>query len=287
MTAKRSSLLAACAAMAVLAGCESATGTGAGAGARVSLSLSAGSSADASLSANRFGPSLSLVPVSDSAGHTIDIQSVQLVLKNVELKRDREDECHGTEASCEKFRAGPTLVNLPLSGGLVTPFTEAIAPGTYDELRLKIGAPEEERADSASFYASHPEWPRKASIRVKGTYDAGTGAQPFDVFLGVNAKVQQQLDSLLVVDSLTTPAAVNLTLEVDVNSWFRGRSGSLIDPRSITTSPALVALVENNVRRSFRALRDDNRDGDDDRGHGKGGGNSGKGKGNGGGDDDD
>ena len=289
MTVKQSSLLAACAAMAVLAGCESVTGSGPSDGARLSVSLTAGSSASANLAGGLSGPSLSLVPVADSSGHTIDIQSVQLVLKKVELKRDLADACHDSDEdddSCEKFRAGATLITLPLGGGLVTPFTETIDPGIYDELRVQIARPATEDADSTSFFATHPDWPRRATIRVKGTYDAGTGAQPFDVYLGVSAKVRHELEPPLVVNDSTAVSSVNLTLAVDVSSWFRSRSGELIDPRSISTSPSLLALVEQNVRASFRALRDDNKDGDDDnRGHGKGGGNSGKGTGNGDSDD--
>ena len=281
MTLKRTNLGVACAAIALLAGCES-IGTGPTDGARVSLSLSGGSGADASVSAPR-GPSLSVVPVSDDGGRTIDIETVQLVLKDVELKRDRDDDCHESDdESCEKFETGAALVTLPLSGGLVTPFSEAIAPGTYDELRVKIGQPEDDNGDRAAFYAAHPDWPARATVRVTGTFDAGSGAQPFDVYLGVNAKVKQELEPPLVVDGATDPTSVNLTLTVDVASWFRSRTGGLIDPRSISTSPSLLALVEQNVRASFRALRDDDRNGDDDhRGHGRGGGNSGKGKGNG------
>ena len=39
-------------------------------------------------------------------------------LRDVELKRDRDDACHETEDdSCERFDAGATLVTLPLTGG--------------------------------------------------------------------------------------------------------------------------------------------------------------------------
>ena len=265
MTRKLNTLWAASAAIAVLAGCES-VGTGPESGARLSLSLSGGANASASASLRSPGPRLNVVPVTDAGGRSIDIQSVQVVLRDVQLKRDRDDDCHEyDDDSCERFDAGATLVTLPLTGGLVTPFTEAIAPGSYDELRVKIGEPVDENGERAAFYAANPSWPRKATLRVTGTFTSGTGAtaQPFDVYLGVNAKVEQDLQPPLVVDGTTDPQSVNVTLAVDVASWFRN-AGRLIDPRSITTSPSLLAAVENNVRRSFRALRDDDRDGDDD-----------------------
>ena len=264
MTMKRTGLLAACAAMAILAGCDEA-GTGPVDGARLSLSLSAASTTQPSVRANQ-------IPVGDGAGRTIDITRVQLVMKEVELKRVEDRDCEGSDDSCEKFEAGATLVTLPIGGGVVTPFTEAIAPGTYDELELKIAEPEDDNGERAAFYAAHPEWPRRATVRVTGTFDNGAGAQPFDVFLGVNAKVEREISPPLVVDASTDPQSVNLTLAVDVESWFRDRAGSFIDPRSIATSPALLAAVNNNVRASFRALRDDDRNGDDDhRGRGRGG----------------
>jgi hypothetical protein len=285
MKAQRMNILTACAAVAVLAGCES-LGTDPSTGAQLSLSLSGSAAVTPSASTQPSAPSFSVVPVTDAGGRSIDITAVQLVLRDVELKRDREDACHegGDDDSCERFNAGAKLVTLPLTGGLVTPFTEAIAPGTYDQLRVKIGQPEEENGERAAFYAANPTWPQKATVRVTGTYTSGTGAtaQPFDVYLGVNAKVEQELDPPVVVDGTTDPQSLNLTLAVDVSSWFENAAGSLIDPRSISTSPSLLAAVENNVRRSFRALRDDDRNGgDDNRGNGRDGGNNGKGKGNG------
>ena len=283
MTRKFTTLWAASAAVAVLAACES-NGIGPESGAQLSLSLSGGADVSASTSVRPGGPSLALVPVTDAGGRTIDIQTVQLVLRDVELKRDRDDDCRESEDdSCERFDAGAKLITLPLTGGLVTPFTEAIAPGSYDELRVKIGQPEDDNGERAAFYAANPTWPQKATVRVTGTFTSGTDgvAQPFDVYLGVNAKVEQDLEPPLVVDGATDPASVNLTLMVDVASWFHSRSGGLIDPRSISTSPSLLAQVEQNVRASFRALRDDDRNReDDDRGHGRGGGNSGQGRGN-------
>jgi hypothetical protein len=276
MGKKQWTVWVASAALMSIAGCDE-LGMGPEGPARVSLSLTseAGRSASASLSGtgapSAFSPAL--VPVTDGSGRTIDLDTVQLVFREVELKRVEDDDCEGGDDRCEEFETGPVLVTLPLDGRVITPFAEVITPGTYDELELKLQHPEDDGGARERFFAQHPNWPARATVRVSGTFTPATvGATPqrFNVFLNVTTKVEQQLDPLLVVTDSTTGSSFNLTLAVDMNEWFRARNGSLIDPRSISASPALLAAVTQNVRASFRALRDDDRDGDDDEGRGRG-----------------
>jgi hypothetical protein len=52
----------------------------------------------------------------------------------------------------------------------------------------------------------------------------------------------------------------NLTIDVDVSSWFTDATGAVIDP----TNSANQHAIERNIRRSLRAFEDDDHDGDDD-----------------------
>lgn len=214
------------------------------------------------------GARAALGPATDASGRSLDIGRVQLLLREVELKREEDDDC-GTEDddACEKFVAGPLLVDLPLDGGVVTPFSAPVRPGVYDEIELRIKEPEDDNGDRARFRREHPEWPRKATVRITGTFDAGggEGAQPFDVFLAVDQEVERRLSPPLVVDADTDPASVNVTLAVRVDGWFRTRGGRLIDPRALGVDD-LAELVEENVERSLEAFCDDDRDGHHGRG---------------------
>jgi hypothetical protein len=59
-------------------------------------------------------------------------------------------------------------------------------------------------------------------------------------------------------------AGTNVTVHVDLTQWFRDGSGNLADPATANAGGANVSLVANNIRQSFRAFRDDRRDGDAD-----------------------
>lgn len=260
---KHRRLAAALALAAALGGCDRVGTEPAGGAARVSFSLtSAPTTATQVLAA--------LIPATDSSGTSLNVERVQLLLRDVELKRENDDACEEEDDACEKFHSGPTLVDLPLDGGVVTPFAAPVPPGSYDELEMRIKEPDDRAGDLARFQADHPDWPRKATIRVTGTIDDGSGPHSFDIFLPVDAKVERDLDPPLLVDADTDPGTINLTVAVDVENWFRDRDGQLLDPRVIAQDSRILEIVRNNVKDSFRALRDDDRDGHDDRGSGDG-----------------
>src|SRR2546429_546091 len=58
----------------------------------------------------------------------------------------------------------------------------------------------------------------------------------------------------------------NLTIDVNLASWFTDATGAVIDP----TNPDNAAAIEQNIQRSFRAFEDDNHDGTDDHDGGTG-----------------
>ena len=66
----------------------------------------------------------------------------------------------------------------------------------------------------------------------------------------------------LVVEDGAQPT--NLTLEIDVGTWFVGPDGSLIDPRTANDDGPNESLVEDNIQDSIEGFEDDDQDGDDD-----------------------
>ena len=65
---------------------------------------------------------------------------------------------------------------------------------------------------------------------------------------------------------------VNITVNLDVLSWFRGADGTLIDPRTAVPGQANASVVSANIWRSLAVFEDDDHDGYDD--HGGHGGHS-------------
>jgi hypothetical protein len=209
----------------------------------------------------------SLEPLTDPDGRSLAIQSVELVVERVRLDRTEPlsgcpaDDGDSSGASddardgCESFRDSLVLVPLPLDGGAVTPFRAPIPPGRYDELRLRVRKPGDD-STTVAFFAAHPEWPRRAAVRVRGTFDRadGSGAQSFEVYLEADARVRLDLMPVFVVpqDSNET---FNLTVMIDAASWFRRDDARLIDPRDAQIGGPLADFVAERIEGSFEAVR--------------------------------
>ena len=190
-----------------------------------------------------------VIPVT-AGGHTVDVQQVDLLVEKVKLERsgsasdedsDSENEVeHDSETDSdsdlendETFRDGPVTITLPISGGPVSPFSRTVPAGTYGELQMKV-----------------------RFARVQGTYDG----QPFDVTTPVNANIETRLTPPLVVSSSVDRP--NVTVNVDVLSWFQS-GGTVIDPRLLATNTQLASAFRSRVKASFRALKDNDQDGED------------------------
>jgi len=241
----------------LLGGCDDGTGPGGTGRATLSFTLAQPqAAATGSFAALR-------VPIADGSGRVVDVQRVQVVLEEAQLKRLNHDECEDDD-DCEYFSVGYQLIDLPLQGGVITPFSMPILPDTYEELEIEIDDPEDDE-EAADFRAAHPGWPRDASIRIVGTFDAndGNGPQAFDVFLDIDAEIEKDLVPPLVVDDSTDPASVNVTLSIDLAQWFMS-GGAVIDPRALTADDSELDRFEERIEQSIEAFGDDDRDGDHD-----------------------
>jgi hypothetical protein len=182
--------------------------------------------------------------------NTLVIDQVQLVLREIELKR--------AEATRESLELGPILLDLPLggAGGAARSFSVQVAPGTYDEVEFEIHKPSHD--EDAAFVQAHPDFDG-VSVMVTGTYN-GHG---FSYTTDLDAEEEIELSPPLVT---TESAATDLTLFVDLDRWFRDGTGSLVDPESANAGNANESLVENNIRSTLHAFEDENEDGVDDHG---------------------
>jgi hypothetical protein len=223
-----------------LSGC-SADSLGIGANSQSQLSFSASGSSTASANA------AVLAPVTVGA-HTLDLAQVSLTVDLAELKRAHTDACAGDDdhpttastaaaGSCAEVKIGPTTVDLPLTGSLVSLPANALPSGTFRELTLRV-----------------------SQVRLKGTYDA----KAFDVTLTVKVKQEIEFATPLVV---TEGSATSITVSVPAGDWLKNADGTLIDPSKIASSPSLMSAVQARIAASFRAFEDRDHDGKDDHGN--------------------
>lgn len=226
---------------------------------QVNVPLAAGSVAPPSVRA-----SSALLAV--TGADTLVITRVQLVLSRVELTRSTGVACDDDSASpdCSELERHFVLVDLPTDTSVHTVLGANIPPGSYTSLEARLRIPRSSDDTAATtFLAAHPEF-AGANVRVEGTF---RGA-PFTFTGATDSRVELAFSPPIVVDS----TGANITVHVDVTTWFRDQRGALIGPASANAGGVNAALVADNIRRSFRAVRDDAHDGHDDGGrHGHGG----------------
>lgn len=218
--------------------------------------------------------------VTDAQGNQLTFDKVEMVLREIELKRaDRDIVCgedddisdddsndgsddDSSADDCEELEFGPILLDLPLGGGAARAFAVEVAAGTYDELEFEIHKPEDGDGDDdddaadRAFLAQHPDFDG-VSIRVTGSYN-GT---PFTYTTDLS--VEQETD-LVPPLTVATSQSTELTLFVNLDGWFRGEGGTLFDPRSANDEGPNEGVAKSNIERSIDAFEDDDRDGEDD-----------------------
>ena len=233
------SLVAALAAAASTA-CSDSTGLAAGSASQIAFTTGGGASASSALA--------STIPVTKN-GHTLDLTGVTVVVDRASLKRQLTDVCRSDDnddedddhdgdrehnGMCGEVRVGPSIVDLPLDGKLVTLPGDAIPAGTFTQLGLRISL-----------------------VRLQGTFDG----KAFDTTVPVNATVSIKFDTPLVVTAATP---TSITVNVPVDTWLVNADGSLIDPSKLTSTPSLMLLVKNHIATSLHAFEDRDHDGRDD-----------------------
>jgi hypothetical protein len=225
--------------------CDSSSPSGSG---QISFNVATASSTTSSTAPGAVSPD----SVVDAGGNVLVLTSVELVLRDIEFKRQNHDTCDSLAASdddCEEFEAGPVLVDLPLDGSISHEFSIAVDSGTFGELRLKVHKPEDD-GDSRdlAFIAAHPDL-EDISIRVAGTFN-GTA---FTFVSDLNADQEFSLAPPITVSEGTD---VDVTLKVDLSTWFMSGS-ALINPALALKGGPLEGIVKSNIEASFEAFSTD------------------------------
>ena len=234
---------------ALLTGCSD----GVGPGSQISLSFSGG----ASVSSPNPG-FLSAPSISDGANALV-IDTVEVVLRDIELKRLEVVDCDMIPEpdGCEKFEVGPVLINLPLDGTTSTEITIEIDPGSYTEVEFDIHKVSNDDPEDAAFRAAHPDL-LDTSIRVQGTFNGVA----FTYVTDLNEEQEFDLVPPLVIDENT--ASTNLTIVLDLATWFVDAQGNPIDPNSANKGGDNENLVKDNIKASIKAFEDRDKDGSED-----------------------
>ncbi|WP_309671367.1 hypothetical protein [Gemmatimonas sp.] len=218
-------------------------------------------------------------------GDVLLVTKAQLVVRNVKLKSasavcsdDDDDESSSNSVAlgigatvanasasassdddddaCPTFRVGPYLVDVPVSGADGARVAVEVPAGTYSSIRLWLHKVTSSDSADLAFRRANPDF-RDISLRLEGTFN-GT---PFIFVNDVNAKLTVPLAEPLVIGT----GGDDVTVTIDLSTWFLRASGGLYSPAAANTPGQTRAQVQNNIRNAFRAFKDKNKDGREDR----------------------
>jgi hypothetical protein len=193
-----------------------------------------------------------------SGSDVLIITKAQIVLAKIELATAGGANCTAEDngsSECEELKGDASLVDLPVDQSVVTSLNAPVPAGTYTSFEAKVRLVRSTDAGGAAFIAAHPEF-SGATVRVEGTFN-GT---PFVYTGSAEAELELAFAPPLVVDS----TGMNITVNVDLASWFVTGSGSLVDPATANAGGPNASLVDHNIHQSFEAFEDENHDGHDD-----------------------
>ena len=197
----------------------------------------------------------------DGSSNTLVINRVQLVLREIDLKRvEATTSCaDSSHDACERLELGPILLDLPLgAGGAAHSFSVPITAGSYGAVEFEIHPASHDDTPDAAFVQAHPDF-AGVSVQVDGTFN-GVG---FTYTSDLSAEEEIELNPPLTV---AESATADLTLMVDLDRWFRDGAGLLVDPATANAGLPNESLVESNIRATLHAFEDENHDGMDDHG---------------------
>lgn len=208
--------------------------------------------------ASVFGPRAALGDTLAVDEDTLVLSSVEVVLREIELKRLEVADCdvEPEPEGCEEFEAGPVLVSLPLGTGADSAFALDIPPGTYTEIEFDVHKVSGDDEEDAAFRLAYPNF-IDLSIRATGSFNG----QPFVFESDLDVEQELDLSPALIIEDATT--ATNITIFVAVDSWFRDDLGGLIDPATANKGFDYEGIVKENIKNTMEAFEDEDEDGRD------------------------
>jgi len=179
-----------------------------------------------------------------AADQHVTLDTVKILLKTIQFHNEVEDDSLD-------FKTEPQILNLDLSGGVNTLATAEIPMGNYHKVSFRIHKPEDDEDPGDSDFFESSSGNDRYSVVVKGH----VGETPFTFRSRKTSKQRVDLDPALVIEE--EGSEVNVTLTVDVSSWFVDEDGNHLDPLDEGDENE----IDNAIRRSFRGFRDDDRSG--------------------------
>ncbi len=172
----------------------------------------------------------------------IVLDTVKILLKDIKFRQATGDSSN--------VKVGPMVVYLNLNG-IPTEFAAGIViAGDYDKIKFRLHKPDDNEIISDPEFIAGSTGELRYSVIVKGKYYGVP-------FIYKSTKTATQEVNLKNYVHLTNDVKTNVTLSVDVNSWFY-KDALVLDPNNTANRND----IDNNIKDSFKkAFRDSNKDG--------------------------
>lgn len=201
-------------------------------------SSSDSSSATVSLTIAPVSASAQMAALGKSTGVVVEITSVKVLLRTIQFHHRADDDSLS-------FRTEPVVAELNLDG---TPTVLAVAEvpeGAYHKVSFRVHKPEASETLIDPDFRIGTSGNERFSVIVEGFVDG-------EAFLYRSTKTMQQkltFEEDLVIDADSAPS-LSIPLTIDLATWFIGRDGSVLDPRTANAN-----LIDDPIRESFKAGR--------------------------------
>lgn len=183
----------------------------------------------------------------------LQIESAKIYLRSVQFHSGLEDSSEHEMMDDDSIavKSAPMVVNLDLTGSTNSVVVTEIPNGIYKRVSFRLHKPENNETVLDSDFVEGTGGNQRFSVVVQGSYD------------GVNftyksrRTANQHVDiepSLVITDTVTF---VNVTMQVDVNSWFMDSDSTMLNPADSSNS----TKIDNAIVRSFKAIKDNNHNG--------------------------
>lgn len=181
------------------------------------------------------GPPLAL----EGTNGTLTLEEIRLIVAEVELEGDDDacdDDLPGDD--CVDVEAPPRFLDLPLDGSPVQAFSGSIPAGVYEELEFEIEDLEDDEDDTrfaaeiaalqVQISGEFPDWPRKATALVVGSFEDMSGeTSSFRVFIEAEIEIERDLVPPLVIGA--DGASPDLVVDLRPDIWFGRADGTVMD----------------------------------------------------------
>jgi len=169
---------------------------------------------------------------------TLTIDEIRLIVAEMKIEGD-DDPCEqaGGGDDCAEFEAPPRFLDLPLDGQPIAVFGGMIPPGTYEELEFEIEDLEDDEEDTdfaaeiavlrETIQAEFPDWPRKATALVVGSFESDSGTESFRVYIEAEIEIERALVPPIVITDGEPGPDLNVELRPDI--WFMQSDGTVLD----------------------------------------------------------